>query len=74
MAAVPMAWPGARVQRVHYVEDITAGEAQAIGWARLQLKVCADVEGVTHARLDHLLKDWGQRGLRDSEGPICPRD
>lgn len=74
MAAVPLAWPRAWVQCVHHVEDITAGEAQAIGWARFQLKVCADVEGVTHTGLDHLPEDWGQRGLCDSEGPICPRD
>ena len=60
--------PGARVQCVQHVEDISAGEAQA-GWrAGLHLKVRADVEGVAQARPHHLLEDWMGR-LRELVGP-----
>ena len=60
--------PGARVQCVQHVEDVSACEAQA-GWrAGLHLKVRADVEGVAQARPHHLLEDWMGR-LRELVGP-----
>lgn len=69
VAPAGAALPGAGVQRVQHVEDVSAGEAQARRGAGLQLEVRADVEGVAHAGLHHFPEDCGPGRLGERPGP-----